>query len=279
MSLDGLKHIVEQVPGLKAVKLQGMGEPMLNREIVPMMHYLSSRSIRVYTALNGTVLPPDLDEFMEVVNRIEYSIDSVDPAKYRRIRGADSLDIVLENLCLICSHRKNRSDVEIRMNCVMIDPDEESFEDLFSLASEKRVDGINFNIVQSWTVGDGYHDGELAGYDLEVAEAVIHRLSQMYRVDAVVHTAVRGYSNCKWARIGCYITWDGYVTPCCQRPDPDEINFGNVFTTSFEEIYNSPRYSCFRKKLLNDEAPYECAHCSAYTYRQVENGCTLSCRP
>ncbi len=29
-----------------------------------------------------------------------------------------------------------------------------------------------------------------------------------------------------------YVSWDGYMTPCCAKPFPKELNFGNVFDTS-----------------------------------------------
>ena len=278
MSLDDLKHIVGQVPRLKAVKLQGMGEPMLNPEIIPMMRYLRSRSIRVYTAINGTVLPPDIDELMDVVNRIEFSIDSVDPDEYRSIRGTGNIEEVVDNLKLICRAREKHPQVLISINCVILDDSEKRLADLFDLAGETGVDGINFNIAQNWTV-DGNHRKEYrAEYDLNIVEAVVDEMSRRNSVNATVRKPVYGYSACEWARIGCYITWDGFVTPCCQRPDPDEINFGNIFTMSFDRIYHSPRYVDFREKLLGDEAPYECSNCAVYINRQVANGCAVPCK-
>ena len=279
MSLEKLKHILDQVPGLEAVKLQGMGEPMLNREIIPMMEYLRSRSIRVYTAMNGTLLPEDMKGFVEAVDRIEYSIDSVDRNEYKRIRGAANLDTVLENLRILCGAREEHPDVMISINSVIHDGNEECFEGLFRLAQDTGVDRINFNIVQNWSVNGNRRDETLTERDMDAVETIAAHLSRKYDVTATVHRPVYGYSACTWAKIGCYITWDGFVTPCCQRPDPDEINFGNIFTTSFDSIYYSPRYVDFREELLHDEPPYECSSCSVYIPRQVENGCALSRQP
>ncbi len=278
MSLEKLKHIVDQVPGLEAVKLQGMGEPMLNPEIVPMMRYLRANSIRAYTAMNGTVLPAEgVDELLRVVNRIEYSIDTLDPDEYRRIRGDGEIEIVLENLKLICRAREKNPDVMISINCVVIGESGERFEKLFLLAREMGIDRINFNIPQNWSTSGG--NSSLLQYDIDALEAALGEMSVRHGVNAALHRPVEGCSECKWSRIGCYVTWDGYVTPCCQRPDPDEINFGNVFRTGFRRIYTSPRYTDFRETLKRGNAPPECQNCSVYVKKQVENGCALSLQP
>ena len=61
-----------------------------------------------------------------------------------------------------------------------------------------------------------------------------------------------------WA--SCYITYDGYVTPCSNLENPDDFNFGNVFETPFPEIWNSPDYVSFRKNFLDIKKNKACVH-------------------
>ncbi|HEB41896.1 MAG TPA: hypothetical protein ENI08_02670 [Candidatus Dependentiae bacterium] len=56
----------------------------------------------------------------------------------------------------------------------------------------------------------------------------------------------RRMQHCMWSKNSCFITVDGYVTPCCVRPDPMVFNFGNIFQKSFREIWNSNKYKKFR---------------------------------
>ncbi len=37
-----------------------------------------------------------------------------------------------------------------------------------------------------------------------------------------------------WPFTSCFLTCDGYVTPCCIRQDPSVFNFGNIFKMPFE---------------------------------------------
>jgi radical SAM protein with 4Fe4S-binding SPASM domain len=279
LTLEGLERIIEQIPTVKAVKLQGMGEPMLNPWILPMAEYLRSRRIRVYAVMNGTILPDNLDAFLSAMNRIEYSIDSVDSKEYEIIRGIDSAKQVIENFRLLCNARKEGHRTMISINCVLVCANESRIEKLFALAKDTHSDNINFYFAQNWTV-DGNCGGKRRnnGSTLEMAEA-INKLSRKYRMRAVIRKPISGLSNCKWAASGCYITWDGFVTPCCQRPDPDEINFGNINENDFSTIYCSPVYETFRKMILNGKEPRECSNCSVFTHKQSEKEYALSCNP
>ena len=46
--------------------------------------------------------------------------------------------------------------------------------------------------------------------------------------------------------------------------DPDVINFGNIFEKPFNEIWNSPSYQEFRRKLRSDTPPEICIDCTSY---------------
>ena len=276
MSRKGLEYIVSQARDLEAVKLQGMGEPLLAPEIIPMMEFLHGRGVRVYIATNGTVFPDDIQAFLRCVDRIEYSIDSVDPAEYARVRGGGSVAEVIQNLRRLCRARKRHPGVLISLNCVLLDGSARHVEDLFSAAGEAGVDHVNFNVVQNWSVRG--ETEEWTGWGSEVAETArsIEQLSERFGMSAALHGPSGDYSECVWARAGCFITWDGFVTPCCQRPNPDEVSFGNVFEEGLEELYGSRRYSAFREMLRRNRAPEECRSCSVYGRSRVEDGYSVS---
>ena len=58
-----------------------------------------------------------------------------------------------------------------------------------------------------------------------------------------------------------YITWDGYLTPCCNLPNPETHNFGNVLKHPFKELWNSDLYKQFRKSLKNNRPENICRSC------------------
>jgi radical SAM protein with 4Fe4S-binding SPASM domain len=226
----------------------------------------------VYVATNGTLLPGDVDVFMRCVDRIELSIDSTDPAEYAKIRGSGSVDDVVRNLRYLCAARERYPDVLISINCVLLDGSGGSIEDLFSVAGDAGVDHMNFNVMQNWSVHGEVQEWTGGAFGATEMARSVEELSERFGVSATLHGPAGEYSDCVWARAGCFITWDGYVTPCCQRPNPDEVRFGNVFERGLEEIHGSRRYSAFREMLRGNRAPEECRGCSVYGGGRVEDG-------
>lgn len=79
--------------------------------------------------------------------------------------------------------------------------------------------------------------------------------------------------GCTWAETSMYVTVDGYVTPCCNSPDPNKLNFGSLDSESPSTIWNSPRYDEFRTKLRNPDPskiPDICKGCVIYGGRFKE---------
>lgn len=58
-----------------------------------------------------------------------------------------------------------------------------------------------------------------------------------------------------------YITWDGYVTPCCSRPIPEEFNFGNLFENDFKKIWFSNEYKKLRNQVIKGRSNSICRDC------------------
>jgi radical SAM protein with 4Fe4S-binding SPASM domain len=60
------------------------------------------------------------------------------------------------------------------------------------------------------------------------------------------------------------------MTPCCAKPFPKELNFGNVFETSLMECLNSDGYRKFRKLWYRNETPDFCKKCHVVDLKPIE---------
>ena len=58
-----------------------------------------------------------------------------------------------------------------------------------------------------------------------------------------------------------YITWDGYYVPCCGKPFPKLLNFGNVFEQGVMPVLNSPKAQAFRRAWQQNTPPAFCHNC------------------
>jgi radical SAM protein with 4Fe4S-binding SPASM domain len=269
MRLGEFLHILNELDSLQAVKLQGLGEPMLNPDFVPMMEALRARGIRAYSALNATQINADNAEALaSVADRIELSLDSADPAQFSAIRRGARLDDVLARIHALVEARNRRGQfLELSANAVVHTADRAALKALFELVSRLGLDRLNLNVVQFWNVGEGEKLPEgvaLRPDELEAMAAQVESLSWDWSLPARVMGPTAGYENCPWYRGGLYVSWQGFVTPCCQRPDPRTISFGNLLKESFDAIWNSDAYRRFREELAAGRPPASCRTCTMF---------------
>jgi len=95
--------------GAKEVFLQG-GEPLLRKDIFEIMLLLKKLGFSQHLVSNGLLLDETAFKFLSK-NKIglSVSLDTLDPKKYKKIRGADCLGKVLLNLSLAKKFRHGRS--------------------------------------------------------------------------------------------------------------------------------------------------------------------------
>ena len=267
MRLDQFKHILDELDGLRAVKLQGLGEPMLNPDFIPMLEALRARGIRSYSALNVTQINADnAERLAAVADRIELSFDSADPAEFARIRRGASLDDVMDRIRVLVEARDRRGQfLELSANTVVHTADHDALNGLFRLVSRLGLDRLNLNVVQFWDIGEGEPSpATLNAKDLARLATEVESLSWDWSLPVRLAAPEAGYENCPWYRGGIYVSWQGYVTPCCQRPDPRTIHFGNLFEQPFEAIWQSDPYRAFRDTLAAGRPPEACRTCTMY---------------
>ena len=74
--------------GLGSIKLTG-GEPLLSKEIWPLVEFCKSSGIEVQIETNGTLVTPEVAEKMKLlgVSHVSVSLDSAVPEKNDRLRG------------------------------------------------------------------------------------------------------------------------------------------------------------------------------------------------
>jgi radical SAM protein with 4Fe4S-binding SPASM domain len=71
----------------------------------------------------------------------------------------------------------------------------------------------------------------------------------------------KGFRFCGYPWDDFYITWDGFLVPCCAKPFPKEKHCGNVFDTGLMNAINAPDFIRFRELSNRDETPDFCQRC------------------
>lgn len=268
LSLSNFSTIMNQFPFVKMVKLQGLGEPLLNDSLFDMAKMIRKKQAVTYIATNGTLIDKkNVKKLSIYFDKIEISIDSPRQSTFINIRGADSLNNIIEGSRSLAQLAKNK---DIAINFVIEKGNVRELPEMIPLLRYLGIKHLNVVGIQNWVKPDSKHiqkrneiaDRGIIGED--ILSSYVRKASELAKknnmfISLSVSGSYRG--RCSWYKNGLYISWNGYVTPCCMRPNYEEFNFGNALEKSVKEIWNSADYVEFRKTLASGEFPGLCAGC------------------
>lgn len=262
MSLEHFLTLLDRLPAAQCIHLQGVGEPLLNRKLPEMVRYTRSRNIRTGTSTNASLLNTRTAKVLldAGINRINLSIDTLDPEEFGRIRPGVTLERILVNIATIAKvrHSGGYMETELALAVVAGPSNTAHLDEIIELAASLGLDEVYLQNLNRVFLPAG-HPAERKISEKEsdhyreakhTAEALASRLG--IRFLAPVLDSPDFYSRCQWPFSGCNITWDGFVAPCCLQPDPAVMHFGNLFETDFGQIWHSPAYRNFRSRVLAD---------------------------
>lgn len=283
-------HIIDQFPGLKCVNPTGEGSSFLNPDYIKMLRYLKSKSVFVYFIDNFIRMKEDLiRELVEIgIDGIYASIDAADRDTYDKIRRGGDFNKVVANL-------KRFIEIKKEMN-----------SPLPELCSRYTIQKLNVNEMPHFvkliaSLGNRSDFGDGARIDFcgmlnfkETEHIVQERLPQAIISDTLrmgeekdinilfQHIGTRDETKPNPSINSClcwmapFIMMGGYVLPCCsvimsnQRAVLRKHAFGNLFESSFRDIWNSERYRKFRSSCNNPAArvPRFCSACRIFETKE-----------
>ena len=292
MGLGNFIEICEKLMPYK-VSMNGIGEPFLNPEMLPMVEYARDHRIETITTSNLTLLSPELAENIvhSGLGLLKGSIDSVDPQTYLAIRRRDMHDRVLEGLRNVRDAKKRLGSrlPYVRLQFVMQRANYKEIPDVLDLCREYGVDAIYFQPLD--LINDNYVTdamvGELIG-DMDpvsfrqvlerAAQKSVHgkvatNLPALFRdFDAVwekyrmIKAPDPETAVCMMPWTSLYVSVDGDVRLCCVFASSPEENLGNIFEQDFSAIWNGEAYRNYRKRFAKGERPNKlCRNCMAPT--------------
>lgn len=278
LTLLELKELVEKNPFIQDVSLLGLGEPLLNPEIVEMAIYLHNRGIQSRIATNGMNLNSvDLEKLLPSIDELIISFDSNEQNSFEEIRkGADFKKIVKNIKEIVNIKKSKRLSLTVSLQTIISKMNIDRLDQIPPLAGELGIDKMRFSpAVQYNPEYNGKKNNgnykevrnrikSIQGPNKKFANLMRNKLESLcYRHNLAFGFA--GFSprfkDCWWPGKGIFITYDGYVTPCCMRMDPALLNFGNLFHQSFESIMEGDEYRRFINSYKKNSCPEICREC------------------
>ncbi len=212
--------------GINKVRVTG-GEPLLKKNILSLCRGIASTPgiNELCLTTNGTMLPEMAQELKKAgVSRVNISLDTLDPEKYRRITRTGNLEDALKGLDAALAAGFER----IKINTVLIGGfNDDEIKDLADLTKKNNVD-LRFIELMPMTRNSFFSDSSYVPSSVvlqrlsDLAPAGDDGVSRIYRLPGAKGTVglISPLSNmfcptCNRIRI----TADGKVKPCLHKPE------------------------------------------------------------
>ncbi|HTI35021.1 MAG TPA: radical SAM protein [Miltoncostaea sp.] len=284
------RELVDGLPALRRLTLQGLGEPLLCPDLVRMVRYASGRGVVVGFNSNGLLLTRARAEELVAAGLgwLHVSVDAPTAEAYAGIRRGGDLARLEPNVRALMEVVRGAGDAapEVQLVAVAMRRTVRLLPDLVRLAHEWGVDDL-------WVQGlsHSFADADPAGGYAGLREFVAREalwthdpppeaapaLAEARRLADALGVALRlpspprapqprapGEPGCDWPWRSAYVTHRGEVQPCCMIMGADRATLGDVGTEAFADVWTGAAYEGFREALRGDEPPDVCRGCSAY---------------
>src|SRR5579859_655353 len=271
LDLETFRAILAHFPRLARIKLQGMGEPLLNKGLVEMLNEGEKRGISMRFTTNGSVctdaMASDIAKLKHTFMTI--SVDGSNAEVFEKIRVKGNFSRVVSNIRRFIGARNESGVPKIDLWCVVTRQNLHQLTELVRLAKELKVDGITFQLfVSNWGKDsmNSHTDPLRMEPDApELAEALgrARRVSEEEQVRLEIFDAnlLSRKHKCPWPWKSAYVCSNGDVVPCCVIADSSVVKLGNVLEQPFSEIWNSEEYQSLREKIREHDLPSYCRNC------------------
>lgn len=263
--------------GLMVVEISG-GEPFLRQDIYRIFALLDRLGLLYTTATNGTLLTPEGIERLREARgllQVAFSIDSLNPGLYARLRGRDLLPTALANLDLLV---KARLKAPVKINLVMNRHNYGETFNFLRLARRLRIHLSVFPVNQ----GDGFFhrhsDPQFAPTPLERKEmaATFLELARLrlageplweysgFYLKAADYVLGRPVGPCDAGGLYIDLNADGQVAVCLDRE-----GVGDIRSEGIADIWGRLKAQAGAVKACSENTPcfYTCTYNVSITAR------------
>ncbi len=262
MPLGDFERLLDSYPHVKRLQLQGLGEPTINPELIEMLRVSKLRGISTSITTNAYALRRDIERGL--LDHLDKLIISIDTQGQRDVRQHYLSDIS-SALSRITDRRP-----KVVFNFVVSHENIDELESVYDFVVQASPDQLHIQFLENWYVPGQEGFDQMAAYvaqsqgiEGEIIKRIhLHAANLQRAGTTLTYTGSQERRGvCWWPFFGCFVSCDGYVTPCCIRMHPEVFNLGNVLEEDFNSIWNSDIYSSFRKNMFTEHGTNVCTFC------------------
>ncbi|CAM3315913.1 SPASM domain-containing protein [Kibdelosporangium persicum] len=295
LSYPAFRDLVDTLPELTKLTLQGLGEPLLAPHLLDMIRYATERRVQVGFNSNGVLLNRQWarDLVAAGTSWVHISLDGATASTYEDVRHSTTFkprpgqfDQVVANLRTLVAERAAAGATKpvIKLVFVAMRRNVAELPALVDLAADVGVDELwvqnlshtfsdtdpagHYSAIRAYTAEESLvaaEDQETSRRAFAAAAAKAARRGLDLRLPELTEQQVRDDAvGCTWPWESAYVTHRGEVQPCCMVMGSDRATLGRLDEQPFTEIWKGERYQRFRAGLRSQDPPEVCRGCSLY---------------
>ena len=274
MTYADFKKTLDEQYGLVEVKLQGLGEPLLNHDFFAMAHEAVGRDLWVRTTTNGSLLHQNGNYkrmIDEKIGEIQVSVDGASKEVFEKIRRGSDFDKVVENVSLMNHYAISKGE-QWRTSCWMLVQKDNVHEmrALLDLAEKMGFSRVVYSLAlgtwgkESWSDINAPKDVRTMFHEEDGAALVEAGHKKGISVSFWIGNEKYHYTEdkkhlCNWLWSRAFISGEMRIVPCCVLCDADTFGLGNAL--GFSQEWNAAKYQELRKQHLAGNIPAMCRNC------------------
>ena len=272
MDITTFEKIIIENKQLIKIKLQGMGEPLVNKHIYEMIKFASKYGVATEIICNGSMLSNN--NIMKLIKnnlaKLTISIDGATKETFEKIRVKSNFDEVIsnsKNFRNIISKKFFRP--EFSAWSTIQEGNYEEAEKIAKLCKEVGFDDLTYQVFLTGWGKDEWNkinNKKNINYQNSLVKNKFNEIINKYsdgkfKVKVFEENLLTFKKKCSWPWNSTYLSAGGDVVPCCIVGDPKVANMGNIKDLSFKQIWNSEQYKTLRNKIMNNELEEYCKNC------------------
>ncbi|MCG6552158.1 MAG: radical SAM protein [Candidatus Magnetominusculus sp. LBB02] len=275
MAFESFRRSIDELYGLVEVKLQGLGEPLLNKDIYRMISYAAERFIWSRLTVNGSLLHIN-DNYKRLIDsnpgEVQLSIDGATKDVYEKIRRGADFDTVVKNAAMLNQYAESLGLQKTRCWTVVQKYNEHQLFEIIELADKMAFRRITFSITLS-NFGSDYWEEKNKALSPSATSAALYETGlrliehgRGYGIEVTFWDGSNKYSLnggddllCAWLFERAFISSDMKVVPCCVISSPEVCTCGSA--SDFRGVWNNDIYVNLRQSHLNRTPPSFCRQC------------------
>jgi len=270
ISLDMLELIDPFLITAEEVVLGGYGEPLLGKDLFPVIEKCKSRGANTGIITNGTLLKREIACFLvdSQLDKLIFSIDGITDNILLKMRGIKFYEIIkgieiINNLKKL----KKTSKPELQVNFTLNNLNISELSKLIPICSLNKIVQINIAHQKIFTRNQDSWSVFTNPKIIPNHHNHLKMLEKKYNIALNFPSIEKSEKDCFQPFELLFIRWDGEVMACCSaifRGHPHRFSLGSLYNTKIHSLWNSQKIKKYRIALLSSDHSYpiSCNNCA-----------------